>query len=41
MINRFIADHAPRNKLNLIIYDGDLLYVHKNLNITVSDAMNI
>ena len=34
-INRFIADHAPRNKLNLIIYDGDLLYVHKNLKNTL------
>ncbi len=35
MINRFIVDHAPRNKLNLIIYDGDLMYVHKNLKNTL------
>ena len=34
-ISRFIADHAPRNKLNLIIYDGDLMYVHKNLKNTL------
>ena len=31
IINSFIAENAPRNKLNLMIYDGDLLYVHKNL----------
>ncbi len=35
-VNRFIACHAPRNKLNLIIFDGDLLYVHKNLKNTLS-----
>ena len=34
-INCFIAEHAPRNKLNLIIYDGDLMYVHKNLKNTL------
>ena len=34
-VSRFIADHAPRNKLNLIIYDGDMLYVHKNLKNTL------
>lgn len=36
LISRFIADNAPRNKLNLMIYDGDLLYVHKNLKNTLS-----
>lgn len=36
LISRFVADNAPRNKLNLMIYDGDLLYVHKNLKNTLS-----
>lgn len=36
LISSFIADNAPRNKLNLMIYDGDLLYVHKNLKNTLS-----
>lgn len=31
IINNFIVDNAPRNKLNLMIYDGELLYIHKNL----------
>lgn len=35
IINNFIVDNAPRNKLNLIVYDGDLLYVHKNLKNTL------
>lgn len=35
MISRFIIANAPRNKLNLMIYDGDLLYVHKNLKNTL------
>ncbi len=35
-ISRFIAENAPRNKLNLMIWDGDLLYVHKNLEHTLS-----
>ena len=35
IINTFIAENAPRNKLNLMIYDGDLLYVHKNLKNTL------
>ena len=35
LINNFIAENAPRNKLNLMIYDGDLLYVHKNLKNTL------
>ena len=34
-VSDFIARTAPRNKLNLIIYDGDLLYVHKNLQNTL------
>ncbi len=32
----FIADNAPRNKLNLMLFDGELLYVHKNLKNTLS-----
>ena len=35
IINSFIAENSPRNKLNLMIYDGDLLYVHKNLKNTL------
>ena len=35
IINRFIVEHSPRNKLNLIIYDGDMMYVHKNLKNTL------
>ena len=36
LINSFIIDNAPRNKLNIMIFDGDLLYVHKNLKNTLS-----
>jgi glutamine amidotransferase len=36
MVNDFISQSAPRNKLNLIIYDGELLYIHKNLKNTLS-----
>ena len=35
LINNFIVENSPRNKLNLIIYDGELLYVHKNLKNTL------
>lgn len=35
-VAHFVAQVAPRNKLNLIIWDGDLLYVHKNLKNTLS-----
>ena len=35
IVNKFIAENAPRNKLNLMIYDGELLYVHKNLKNTL------
>ncbi|MBQ8922096.1 MAG: class II glutamine amidotransferase [Oscillospiraceae bacterium] len=31
LIESFVREIAPRNKLNLIIDDGDLLYVHKNM----------
>ena len=32
----FIEHNAPRNKLNLMLFDGELLYVHKNLKNTLS-----
>ena len=35
IVNHFIVENAPRNKLNLMIYDGELLYVHKNLKNTL------
>ncbi|MBQ8967483.1 class II glutamine amidotransferase [Ruminococcus sp.] len=35
-VDRFIVENAPRNKLNLMIYDGELMYVHKNLKNTLS-----
>lgn len=35
IVNNYIVDNAPRNKLNLMIYDGELLYVHKNLKNTL------
>ena len=35
-VNDFITENAPRNKLNLILYDGDLMYAHKNLKNTLS-----
>ncbi len=35
-VERFIREHAPRNKLNLIVTDGELVYVHKNLKNTLS-----
>lgn len=31
IISKLAAVLSPRNKLNLLIYDGDLLYVHKNM----------
>ncbi len=35
-VSEFVETHAPRNKLNLMIFDGELLYVHKNLKNTLS-----
>ena len=35
-VNRFIIRHSPNNKLNLIIFDGEILYVHKNLENTLN-----
>ena len=36
VVSGFIAENAPRNKLNLMIFDGELLYVHKNMKNTLS-----
>lgn len=35
ILDKFIASLAKRNKLNLIIYDGELLYVHQNMKNTL------
>lgn len=35
VVSRVIRDIAPRNKLNLIIYDGELMYVHTNMKNTL------
>ncbi len=35
LIDSFIKELAPRNKLNLMISDGELLYVHKNMRDTL------
>ena len=35
-VSQFIIQTAPRNKLNCMIWDGELLYVHKNLKNTLS-----
>ena len=35
LINDFVKEMAPRNKLNLMIYDGELLYIHKNMKDTM------
>ena len=34
-VSQFVVQTAPRNKLNLMIWDGELLYVHKNLKNTL------
>jgi len=35
VVERLTALLAPRNKLNLMLYDGELLYVHKNMQDTL------
>ena len=35
LVDGLVRDIAPRNKLNLMIYDGDLLYIHKNMEDTM------
>ncbi len=35
LVEEIIIKAAPRNKLNLMIFDGELLYVHKNMRDTM------
>lgn len=35
LIDELVHELAPRNKLNLMIYDGELLYIHKNMHDTM------
>lgn len=35
LIDRFVCEMSYRNKLNLMIYDGELLYIHKNMEDTM------
>lgn len=31
MMERIVLDLAPENKLNLLVYDGEMMYVHTNM----------
>ena len=35
VVDEFVAHHSPRNKLNLIFYDGEYMYVHQNMKNTL------
>ncbi len=35
VINALVQELSPRNKLNLLIYDGELFYAHKNMQDTL------
>lgn len=35
IVNRLVCTLSPRNKLNLMIFDGEVLYVHKNMKNTL------
>lgn len=35
LIDKLVIEVSPRNKLNLIIYDGEFLYAHKNMEDTL------
>lgn len=35
LVDAFVQEMSPRNKLNLLIWDGELLYIHKNLKNTL------
>ena len=35
LLDDFVQEMSPRNKLNLLVWDGELLYVHKNLQDTL------
>lgn len=36
IVDKFAVTLSPRNKLNFMIYDGEVLYVHKNMQDTLS-----
>lgn len=36
VVEKLLLQLAPRNKLNLILFDGEYLYVHKNMRNTLS-----
>ena len=36
IVDRLVCTLSPRNKLNLMIFDGEVLYVHKNMKNTLS-----
>ena len=36
VIDGFVGEISPRNKVNLMIYDGEILYAHKNMKNTLS-----
>ena len=38
-VNEFITENSPRNKLNLILYDGELMYAHKNMKNTLGFSL--
>ncbi len=35
LIDELVRELSPRNKLNLMIFDGELLYIHKNMKQTM------
>jgi glutamine amidotransferase len=35
IVDKFVCEMSYRNKLNLMIYDGEMLYVHKNMEDTM------
>ena len=35
LLEDLVQDIAPRNKLNLMIYDGELMYIHRNMENTL------
>ncbi len=36
VVDKVVGEITPRNKINLMIYDGELLYAHKNMKNTLS-----
>lgn len=36
VVDTLVHNLSPRNKLNLMIFDGEILYVHKNMHSTLS-----